>query len=444
MLGSVAIPLAEQTSDISPVLVLAAFAVLIAILTGLLATFMSHRMSGKSYGLEGVVNRAKKEQEESEVSFRCLMEQSPLAIAIYTPEGKIAQVNDAWLRLWGFDEEEVPKVLANYNVLTDNQIADLGIAHLIKRAFDGEPVVLPTIQYVGTRTTQDIGLKNIVAKSPWIQCHLFPIKNANQEVEFVVNTHMDFSEHKKTEGEVQKLRNEYAHIARVSAMGELAASLAHELKQPLAAIRSNAQAAQRFLTTEKPNFDELHEILKDIIKDNRRADDVIGKIRKWMQKGELQFSRIDINEAIRDIRPLINSYETGKGISLKFELDSSIPKVSADRIQLQQVILNLIINSTEAFMSETQKSGSITVLTNQNNKDNVTVSVADNGPGIDGTVMPRLFEPFYTTKKEGLGMGLAISRSIIDGHGGHLWAENNRTRGATVSFTIPVAREDQG
>ena len=253
----------------------------------------------------------------------------------------------------------------------------------------------------------------------------------------------DIADPKKTEEEVQQLRNEYTHIARVSVMGELTASLAHELKQPLAAMRSNAQAAQRFLTVDKPDIDELHEILEDIVKDNRRADDVIKKLRALMQKSELQITRLNINEVIGDILPLINSYEIARNISLKFELDKNISYVNGDRIQLQQVVLNLIINSSEALMDVEQQSSSIVVRTNQNGKDNVTVSVTDNGPGIDDTVMSSLFEPFYTTKTEGLGMGLAISRTIIDGHRGRFWAENNHDSGATFYFTIPIAKENQ-
>jgi PAS domain S-box-containing protein len=251
----------------------------------------------------------------------------------------------------------------------------------------------------------------------------------------------DITERKQAEKEIRRLREEYTHIARVSAMGELAASLAHELKQPLAAIRSNAQAAQRFLTGDKPDIDELHEVLKDIIEDNRRADDVIGKLRKLMQKGEIQATALNINSVVRDVIPLINSYEIVRNISLEFELDERIPLVTGDRIQLQQVILNLILNSSEALMNGEVKLRTIVLRTNQEDTQNITLSVKDNGSGIEEKAMSLLFEPFYTTKQEGLGMGLAISRTIIEGHGGRLWAENNPDSGATFYFTIPIAKE---
>jgi two-component system sensor kinase FixL len=222
-------------------------------------------------------------------------------------------------------------------------------------------------------------------------------------------------------------------------MGELTASLAHELKQPLAAIRSNAQAAQRFLANEKPDFDELREILLDIIKDNRRADDVIGRLRTLMRKTELQITELNINNVIREIIPLTNSYEIMRNISLEFELDEKIlPIIAGDRVQLQQVILNLVLNASEALINVGTDFRKVVVRTTQKDPQYVTVAIKDRGPGIDEQILERLFEPFYTTKQEGLGMGLAISRSIIDVLGGNLWAENNPDRGATFYFTVPV------
>jgi two-component system sensor kinase FixL len=232
------------------------------------------------------------------------------------------------------------------------------------------------------------------------------------------------------------------HIARVAAIGELTAALAHELKQPLAAIRSNAQAAQRFLATEKPNFDELNEILFDIIKDNRRADDVIGRLRKLMRKSELQITELNINDVIQEIIPLASSYEVIRNISLELDLDEKIPLIAGDRVQLQQVILNLVLNASEALMNVDTDFRKIAIQTIQKDPQYVTVAIKDSGPGIDEQVLEHLFEPFYTTKQEGLGMGLAISQSIIDLLGGKLWAKNNPDQGATFYFTVPVFKED--
>ena len=248
----------------------------------------------------------------------------------------------------------------------------------------------------------------------WIGVRGRPYFKSSGELDRLMGVSSDITERKLAEEETLRIREEYTHIARVSAMGELTASLAHELKQPLAAIRSNAQAALRFLTGDKPDIDELHEILKDIIIDNRRADDVIGKLRGLMRKSELHITELNMKELVEDILPLVTSHEAMRKISLHLELDETIPLVAGDRIQIQQVILNLILNSTEALMNMKKQSRSITVRTHQQDSRTVTLSVKDNGPGIEAKAMPHLFEAFYTTKPEGLGMGLAICRSIVE------------------------------
>lgn len=278
-------------------------------------------------------------------------------------------------------------------------------------------------------------------KNVWLLISATPIFDDQGRITGFIHTAKDMTERKRAEEELLRLREEYTHIARVSAMGELTASLAHELKQPLAAIRSNAQSALRFLAGDQPDIDELHEILQDIIIDNRRADDVIGKVRVLMRKSEFQITELNMKELIQDILPLVTSHKAMRKISLDVELDDTIPLVAGDRIQLQQVILNLILNSSEALMNIKTESRSILVRAYQQNTRTVTLSVKDNGPGIEAKAMPHVFEAFYTTKSEGLGMGLAICRSIVENHGGRLWAENNPDGGAAFYFTIPIARE---
>ena len=272
----------------------------------------------------------------------------------------------------------------------------------------------------------------------WVHAMAELSRDKDGNPESLLGTVIDITKRRQMEEEANRLQSEYLHIARVSAMGELTASLAHELKQPLAAIRSNAQAAQRFLANEKPDLDELSEILADIIKDNRRADEVIGRLRTLMRKSELQIAELNINDVIRDIFPLVRSYEIMRNISLEFKLDDKIQTVAGDRVQLQQVILNLIMNSSEALKNIAAYTRRILIRTSQKNHQKVTVAIRDNGIGVDGQNLDSLFEPFYTTKQEGMGMGLPISQSIIEAHGGNLWAENNPDRGATFYFTIPV------
>jgi signal transduction histidine kinase len=379
--------------------------------------------------------------EESEQKFRGFMEQSPFAISLVNPDGRIDQVNKAFMTLWGISEDDWPKIKEEYNLLKDKQAMELGVMPLIQRAFSGESVVLPVLEYDAENTMDSLGIDTRSNKRS-IQVRLYPLKNSKGDVIKVADMAEDITDRRQVEEEMRRLREEYTHIARVSAMGELTASLAHELKQPLAAIRSNAQAAQRFLTEDKPDIDEIHEILKDIVSDNRRADDVIAKLRSLMRKGTLQITELDINELVRDILPLINSHHIGGNIRVELQLDESIAHVSGDPVQLQQVILNLILNSTEAVTNLEVDRRVIIVRTSPHDGESVLLSVIDNGPGIDDKSISRLFEAFYTTKNEGLGMGLAISRTIIEEHRGRLWASNNPDRGATFSFTIPTFNEN--
>jgi len=344
------------------------------------------------------------------------------------------------MKLWGFNQETLLEVFEKYSLLEDEQARRLGVMPLIEKAFAGEEVVLPLIEYDTPETMETLHFTEMQGRKRWIQVRLYPVKDKNSALVNVVLMAEDMTDRKHAEEEILRLREEYTHITRVSTLGELSASLAHELKQPLAAIRSNAQAAQRFLSSDEPDIDELHEVLKDIVSDNRRADDVIGKLRALMQKSKLQTTELNLNDLVQDILPLVKSYEITRNVSLELVLDTNVPPVHGDRVQLQQVILNLILNSTEALMNTEATLRSLVVRTDQDDTKNVILSVKDNGPGIAEEVMLHLFEPFYTTKQEGLGMGLAISRTIIEEHRGRLWAENNPDGGATFYVALPASK----
>ena len=255
---------------------------------------------------------------------------------------------------------------------------------------------------------------------------------------------IDISERKRADLEVRQQREELAHLTRVSTMGELAASLAHELNQPLTAILSNAQAAQRFLAANPTEVAEVREILKDITQDNRRASEVIRRLRDLVKKGELEVTALDLGGVVRDVMLLIHSDAVLHNVSVSLELDAGLPKVRADKVQLQQVILNLLLNAFHA-MKDCPLDGRRVVLRTEPDGDHrVSVAVRDRGVGLRSDELDKIFQPFYTTKSDGLGMGLAISRSIIEAHGGRLWAENNSDRGATFYFTVPAEKWDEG
>jgi two-component system sensor kinase FixL len=231
---------------------------------------------------------------------------------------------------------------------------------------------------------------------------------------------------------------ELAHVARVSNMGQLASSLAHELNQPLGAILHNAEAAELFLQDPSPDLDELRAILADIRKDDQRAGAVIDRMRGLMKRREVERRRLDLNLLAGEVVALVRPDAEMRRVRLALETDPDLPPVHGDRVQLQQVVLHLLLNALDALSDNPPESPLVTVRT-QPAGTTVEITVSDNGHSIAADKLWRVFEPFYTSKTNGLGMGLAISRSIVEAHGGRLRAESNANGGATFIFTLPAA-----
>jgi PAS domain S-box-containing protein len=248
----------------------------------------------------------------------------------------------------------------------------------------------------------------------------------------------DITERLKTEAEDRQRREELAHVSRIATMGELTASLAHEINQPLTAILSNAVAAERFLSRPQPDIGEVRQILADIVRDDRRASDVVRKVRALVKKEKPREEILDLNKTIQEVVGLIRGESVLHGLSITMELTNALQRVRGDRVQLQQVILNLILNSAAAMRNTPRDQRKIIVRTAMIDRGTVKASVKDFGTGIDENSIERLFEPFYTTKPEGLGMGLSISQRIIKAHGGTLEASNNKEGGASFASTLPV------
>jgi signal transduction histidine kinase len=243
--------------------------------------------------------------------------------------------------------------------------------------------------------------------------------------------------------EAGRLRQELTHIGRVSALGELTASLAHELNQPLTAILNNAEVAQKFLEADAPNIAELREIMKDIVADEIRAADVIHRVRVLVKKGVLEHGPLDINDVVGEVAQLVKSDMASRHVPMTLELASGLPRVRGDRVQLQQVVLNVVLNGIEAMRETNGRAPALAIRTFPAGPRSVTVAIEDSGPGIDLDDVERIFEPLYTTKREGLGMGLAIARTIIQAHRGQLRVSNNGAGGATFEFSLPVAGNQQ-
>jgi PAS domain S-box-containing protein len=243
------------------------------------------------------------------------------------------------------------------------------------------------------------------------------------------------TERKRADEALREAQAELAHVNRVATMGQLTASIAHEVTQPIAAGMSNARAALRWLGADPPNLDEVRLALGRIIKDGERGILFIGRIRGLVKKAPLRKDKVDINNCILDVVALTRNEVLKHGISLQTDLATGLPSIEADRVQLQQVILNLVLNAVEA-MNRIDDSAKLQISTKPDALNAVLVAVRDTGLGLDPKTAERLFEPFYTTKPEGMGMGLAICRSIIEAHGGRLWATANEPRGAVFQFVV--------
>jgi C4-dicarboxylate-specific signal transduction histidine kinase len=238
---------------------------------------------------------------------------------------------------------------------------------------------------------------------------------------------------------LQKVQTELAHVSRVMTLGELTASIAHEVNQPLAAIVTNSNACLRWLGGVQPNFGEARQAVERIIKDSYRASEVISRIRTLVKKTPPRNDVVDLNEVIVEVLALAQSETRRSHVSLKQELATGLPPVCGDRVQLQQVILNLIINGLEAIVKSRESERELSISSGKDESNNLIVAVRDSGQGLDPANLERVFDAFFTTKADGMGMGLAISRTIVESHGGRLWATPNSPHGAVFQFTLPAA-----
>jgi signal transduction histidine kinase len=234
-----------------------------------------------------------------------------------------------------------------------------------------------------------------------------------------------------------------AHINRVSMMGELAVSIAHEVNQPLAGVVNNASASLRWLAREVPNVEEVREGLHRIVRDGKRAGEVIARIRALTRRAEMLREKLDLNETIREVLTLVGDEAKKKSVIIRTRFAEDLSPVSGDRVQLQQVALNLVMNGIEAMSSVGERARELVITTRNVDADRVQASVQDSGIGIDPEKLDKIFDSFYTTKPGGMGMGLSISRSILQAHGGRLWATAKDGPGTIFDFTLPKYHEGE-
>jgi signal transduction histidine kinase/integral membrane sensor domain MASE1 len=368
----------------------------------------------------------------SEVIKSAILASLSNGVAVMDASGCVIAVNDAWSR---FARENITwntGVGIGDNYLdTCRHAASGGSRHALEAMVGIEAVLNQSIP--GFAFEYDVGPPDA---ERWFA---MSVVRLNRPEGGVVVSKTDATERKRAELDAQRSRQELAHFTRVSTMGELTASLAHELNQPLTGILTNAQAARRFLQMRPPDLGELDGALTDIIEDDRRAGEVIQRLRDLLRKGEFQRLSLDLNALIEDIVKLLSSDAIIRNARMTLDLYPGLPPVTGDRVQLQQVVLNLLVNAMEAMDDGKRTEQRLTVRTALADSRLVIVSVEDGGPGLGTDAEEQVFDPFYTTKREGMGMGLPIARSIINAHGGAIWAMNNPTGGATFHFTLPRA-----
>lgn len=280
----------------------------------------------------------------------------------------------------------------------------------------------------------------------WWDVITTPICNADGRPEQLLSVSRDITARIRTEAEgreserkYREIQAELAHAARVATMGQLTASMAHEIRQPLSAVKVSGATALRWLTNSPPEIDEAKQSIESILKDISRADDVIGRIHNFAKKGVPKKDTLDINATILEVIALTRAEAIKHDVTLQIQLaDDNLPRVQGDKVQLQQVMINLIMNAIEAMTEAIDGTRELLICTGRAEAGDVLVAVKDSGPGLASTASERLFDAFYTTKPSGMGMGLSISRSIVDDHGGRLWASPNEPRGAIFQFSLPA------
>lgn len=372
-----------------------------------------------------VTERRGKEEalRKSEACYRAVVEDQTELICRFLPDGTFTFVNGAYCRYFQRSTEELlGRTFWTFLPLAGHQAAREMLASITP----DHPVA--------TREHEVLAPDGWLRWQQWCDRGFFDESGRVVEYQAVGQ---DITERKHVEEAMHSL----AHAARLALVGELTGSIAHEINQPLGAILTNAEAAEMLLELEPPPLEEIRTIFADIRKDNLRASEVIGRIRALLGKRNMRMHPLDLNEVADEVAQLILPDARRRGVSLEKELAAALPAVLGDRVYLQQVMLNLFLNGMDAMMDTPAAARRLTVRTQQTGEQAVSVSVSDTGHGIPLDGLPKVFESFYTTKESGMGLGLAIARSIVQVHGGRIWASNNPGGGATLCFTLPAAAE---
>ena len=372
------------------------------------------------------------ERKQAQDRFRLVVEASPNGIVLVDAQGHIVLVNACVEELFGYGREEL--IGQSIELLVPERFRGEHPAH--RAGFHATPAAramgagreLFARRKDGTEFPVEIGIS--------------PIQS--QEGTLVLSAIADISARKRAEAEARQHREELSHLSRVAIMGEMAGSLAHELNQPLTGMVNNASAGRRFIAKGREDLPKLDGLFEAVVADGRRAGEIIRGIRGMMRKSEQVRGPVNLNDVIASVLQFVRSDALGRHCALVMEPDPNLPLVEADQVQLQQVLLNLVVNAFEAMREMPAAERRMIIRSERESEGRVRVSVRDFGIGLPAEEPQRIFEQFFSTKREGMGMGLSIARSIITSHGGELVAENAKGGGACVHFSLPVFAEGQG
>ena len=368
----------------------------------------------------------------NEGKIRRLVDSNIIGILIGNLDGRVREANQAFLQIVGYDQADVAAGRLRRTELTPTEWHDRDVQAVaeMKATGSAQPFEKEYFRKDGTRVPVLVGGATFGERQDGL-------------VVFVV----DLTDRKRAEAVAREnelryhdVRMELAHANRVATMGQLTASIAHEVSQPIATSLTNAEAAVRWLAGPPPNLEKARQAINRIIDDGTRATNIVGRIRNFSKKTPAQMESVDINEAILEVVGLTRGEMSKNGVLAKTRLAKRLPLILADRVQLQQVILNLIMNAIEAMSEVQDGSRELSISTSKPDADTVLVALSDSGPGLPDAGPERIFEAFYTTKASGLGMGLSICRSIVEAHGGRLWAAPSQTRGAVFSLMLPIGK----
>jgi PAS domain S-box-containing protein len=355
-----------------------------------------------------------------EAKIRRLVDSNIIGILIIDLDGQIVEANDAFLSMVGYDREDLVAGRVHWtNSPPEWRDGDPARVEKVRTTGTLQAFEKEYFRKDGTRVPALVGVARIE-------------ETENQAVAFVI----DLTERKRAEAEL-------AHANRVATMGQLTASIAHEVNQPLAALITNAETTVRWLARQPPNLERAKPLIARIIGDGKRAADIVSRIRDFSKKAPVRKEVLEINQTILEVLALTRAAISDHNVSARLQLSEGLPHILGDRVQLQQVILNLIMNAIEA-MSETTEGSRELLLSTSEAESAVLVAVSDTGPGLSEANSERIFDAFYTTKSSGLGMGLSICRSIVEAHGGRLWATPNQIRGTVFCVMLPTGKQSPG